>query len=494
MLITRAGACRFLLNIPLNSTRVEAAFRNILTKEVEMKYPPTFVKVLLVIIAIGMLPAFNRYTTKADDEGDQQIIAGRIVALGIPGVSAVAPVGVFLPGGPIHDNPNFAAFTQPGRVLDPARILVGSRSNFGAPLARPAQEEGTFLSIDPRNPQPLVIPPDFAAAGGQASALGGLVQVFTAQSPAFLNGNNNPSAVTAAFTGTSNPLGISIGNAFGRLWPANSPTGINGIGTSTVLDPTGIPLAGAPNPQAGGVFAGDLTPRLPAQVLPGALNTGAVGTAFLGRSPDGSRRSVFAVVLADGSIIQAHTAKAVDGLAPAGTISPLLARHFDEDGDRRHGSPRLGVILNYSPTRILYVSEPFQDSIVAIALIDDGVIFRVGSVRRFRSEALDRPVDLAPAENETTNTDWAGNTTLDAGADFYVANRGNNTIVRMRQDGTVVAVRKVRLEDGRPLGNARLNGIAISPDHSKIWVTVTGHIRGTGNLTGAVLELPAFGH
>src|SRR5262249_37061878 len=156
----------------------------------------------------------NRYAGKADDGDGRQFIAGRIVALGIPGASAIAAVGVFLPGGPIHDNPSFATFTQPGRILDPARILVGGTSNFGAPLANPNEDQGSFLSIDPRNPQPLVIPPDFAAAGTQASALGGLVQMFTAQSPGFLNGKNNPSAVTAAFTGASNPLGISINNAF----------------------------------------------------------------------------------------------------------------------------------------------------------------------------------------------------------------------------------------------------------------------------------------
>ncbi|HKF54242.1 MAG TPA: hypothetical protein VKJ45_02315 [Blastocatellia bacterium] len=462
-----------------------------------MRYTPIYARVLLVASLLAMITTVgSRHAAKADDRDDGQFIEGRIVALGIPGASAIAPVGAFLPGGPIHDNPKFAAFTQPGRVLDPTRILVASTSNFGAPSANPGQDEGSFLSIDPRDPQPLVIPPDFAAPDGQASALGGLIQMFSAQSRAFLNANNNPSAVTAAFTGVSNPLGISINNAFGRLWPANSPTGIDGIGTSTILDPTGIPLAGAPNTQAGGVFAGSLTPRLPAQILPGALNRGALGTAFLGHSPDGSGRAVFAVVLADGSIVQEHTAKAVDGLTPAGTISPLSSRRSteedDEDDDRNDVSPRLGIILNYSPTRILYVSEPFQDSIVAIDLVDDGVIFRVGSVRRLRSGALNQPVDLAPAENETLNPNWASNTTLDVGADFYVVNRGNNTIARMRQDGTVVAVRKVRLQDGRPLGSARLNGIAISSDHSKIWVTVTGRIRGAGDLTGTILELPAF--
>src|SRR5262245_54534307 len=223
--------------------------------------------ILLIIAFVVGVAAIGRLNA-GRAEGKKLDLIGRIVAIGIPGVSAISPVGVFLPGGPIHDNPKFAAFTQPGRVLDPARILVGSPSNFGAPLANPGQQEGSFLSIDPRNPRPLVIPPDFAASDGQASALGGLVQMFSAQSPAFLNGKNNPSAITAALTGVSNPLGISINNAFGRLWPANSPTGLNGIGTSTILDPSGIPLAGAPNPQAGGVFAGNLTPRLPAQVFP----------------------------------------------------------------------------------------------------------------------------------------------------------------------------------------------------------------------------------
>jgi hypothetical protein len=69
----------------------------------------------------------------------------------------------------------------------------------------------------------------------------------------------------------------------------------------------------------------------------------------------------------------------------------------------------------------------------------------------------------------------------------------------MRQDGTVVAVREVRMPDGHPLGGARLNGIATSASpleenatSSVIWVTVTGHLPGVPHSTGAVLELPAF--
>jgi hypothetical protein len=427
----------------------------------------------------------------ADENGHKRaILAGRIVAIGIPGASAISPVGTFLPGGPIHDNPAFAAYTEPGRILDPARILVGSTSNFGAPVADAAQREGSFLSIDPRGPDALVIPSDFASAGDQASTLNGAVQLYSAQSRGFLNLVNNPSAATAQFTAVSNPLGISINNAFGRLWPANAPYGLRGIGTSTIVDPSGLPLAGAPNIQAGGVFAGDLTPRLPEQLLAGALNRGAVGTAFLGRSPDGSRRAVFSVVLADGSIVQEHTAQGVDGLAAAGTVAPLLHSHCDDD--EHHTSPRLGVILNYTPTRILYVSEPTRNSIAVLELADDGQIFHIVSVRHIHSDFLSVPVDLAPANIETENPDWASNTTLEGGADFYVANRGNNTIVRMRQDGTVIAVRHIRLTDGRPLSSARLNGIGTSPDGTKIWVTVTGSLSGEEGTDGAVLEFPAF--
>jgi hypothetical protein len=54
-------------------------------------------------------------------------------------------VGTFLPGGPIPTK--FAAYTQPGQVLDPKRILVGSASNFGEALADANQLPGSFLSI-----------------------------------------------------------------------------------------------------------------------------------------------------------------------------------------------------------------------------------------------------------------------------------------------------------------------------------------------------------
>jgi DNA-binding beta-propeller fold protein YncE len=98
---------------------------------------------------------------------------------------------------------------------------------------------------------------------------------------------------------------------------------------------------------------------------------------------------------------------------------------------------------------------------------------------------------MAPVSIESTDPNWASNTTLDVLSDFYVANRGNNTIVRMQQDGTVVAIRRATLANGPSLGSARLNGIAGSPDGTKIWVTVSGRLPGQ-HRSGAVLELPAF--
>ena len=161
---------------------------------------------------------------------------------------------------------------MPGAVLDPIRLLAASTSNFGEALANTDQLSGSILSIDPTGKRPLIIPPEFAKAGGQPVAENGALQMYSAQSSAFLNSIHNPNVTTSRYTGVSNPLGLSINNAFGRVWPANAPYGLEGIGSSTIDDPTGEPLAGAPDPLLGGVYAGNLTPRLPTQLIPGALN------------------------------------------------------------------------------------------------------------------------------------------------------------------------------------------------------------------------------
>jgi len=98
--------------------------------------------------------------------------------------------------------------------------------------------------------------------------------------------------------------------------------------------------------------------------------------------------------------------------------------------------------------RQLFVSEPFCDT---IAVVDLGIVptatnpvaFGLRSVTRIGSSALHLPVDLTAVQRDAENPNWASNTTLDDGSDFYVANQGDNTIVRMTQGGTVVAIRRV---------------------------------------------------
>jgi hypothetical protein len=429
-------------------------------------------------------------------------LSARVVATGIPGASAIAQIGTFLndPMACAHPIPsNFPLYIQPGAVLDAKRILVGSSSNFGAPLAIGVGQEGAFLSIDPSSSHILRVPRKLANSGDQASTLGGLVQMFSANSPFWLNSAHNLHAVTGQYTGVSNPLGLSNNNAFGRIWPANAPFGETGIGSSSILDPTGQPLDGPPNPKIGGVYVGSLTDRdqvsVPPQIIEGALRTGAVGTALLGPSPDGTCKAVFCVVTADGAILQEHTLKGLDGLAPPATVRPLIGRWWDHP--HQHTEPRLGVIMNpytQAPVvRQLFVTEPFYNTIAVIDLVifgtapDQVFAHPHGHVKRISSLALNLPVDLAPVDIDTDNINWASNTALDEGSDFYVANRGDNTIVRMRQDGTVVAVRRVRMS-GDVLDDARLNGITSARDGSKIYLTFTG----PDEEQGGVLEVPAF--
>ena len=85
----------------------------------------------------------------------------------------------------------------------------------------------------------------------------------------------------------------------------------------------------------------------------------------------------------------------------------------------------------------------------------------------------------------------SSNTTMEVGSDFYVCNQGGGSIVRMRQSGSVAGVRHVRV-GGRGLGGARLNGIASSPDGTRIWVTYVGREPGGEDRHGGVIALPAF--
>jgi hypothetical protein len=118
-------------------------------------------------------------------------------------------------------------------------------------------------------------------------------------------------------------------------------------------------------------------------------------------------------------------------------------------------------------------------------------VFGLKTISRIGSPWLNMPVDLAPVQRDADDVNWASNTTLDQGSDFYVANRGNNTIVRMRQDGSVAAARRIRGSENWRLddNSASLNGIATSSDGATIYVTFTGS---RNQRMGGVLGVPAF--
>jgi di-heme oxidoreductase (putative peroxidase) len=414
-------------------------------------------------------------------QSDSEVLHARIIATGIPGAGALCQVGTYLTGGPFHDNPTFVAFTQPGRVLSHERILVASTSNFGAPLGTASLFAGSVLSIDPDG-DTVAVPPDFASAGGQVSALGGRVQVYSANNAAFLNSVFHPAVATAAQPGAALPTGISINSGNGRPWFANAPSGSGGEGTITVIDPGGMPLAGAPSPVAGGVFAGDETNRDAASTH--GLTSGALGTAILTRSPDLTGRAVFAAVEADGSVVQVHVQFGVDGLAPPGTVTPVagVSPAAAESTDPAV-TAREGIVFNWAPTQNLLIADPQANRIVVLDVADDGRLFTAGR-RELRAHQLDRPIDLAPTTREVASGNFASNTTLGAGSELYVLNRGDNSIVRMTLAGRVTARRVV----DAGITGARVNGIAVSEDGQTIYVSAT-----TPGSGGIVMAVPAFG-
>jgi hypothetical protein len=433
----------------------------------------------------ALLAAGFSHLARADeswDSGDGWSVAhARLIATGIPGAGAVAEVGDFLTGSPLHDKAAFTTFTQPGQVLDPKRVLVASTSNFGAALARSADPEGSILSIDPSGTT-VAVPAGFASAGGQASALGGAVQVYAAQNASFLNSITEPQALTAGLPSASLPRGISINNGNGRPWIANAPNGAVGDGTVTVLDPQGYPLAGAPDPVAGGVFAGNLTNRNSASTH--GLTSAVLGTAVITKSPDLSGRAVFAAVEADGSVVQVNVQKGVDGLAPPGTITPLSALNRDTaESARPRVIARAGLVLNWVPTLNLFIADPQANRLVVLDLTDNGTVF-TAATREIHAEALNEPIDIAPSTREVSSGSFASNTTLAGGSDLYVLNRGNNTVLRLRRDGTVKDGRRIDAD----VSGFRVNGLAVSSDGQTIYVTAT-----TPQGSGVLMSIPAFG-
>jgi hypothetical protein len=151
------------------------------------------------------------------------------------------------------------------------------------------------------------------------------------------------------------------------------------------------------------------------------------------------------------------------------------------------------VIFNWVPDRFLYVSDPGNDAILQLRLDDDFEVFNVVETRRLESPYFSAPIDLAPAVPEIANPAFSSNTTLAGGADLYVANRESGEIVRIRQDGQIVAVARIELPGVGIVGAGLVNGIAVSPDATRIWVSLSGLGAAHLELSGSVVEIPAFG-
>ena len=423
-------------------------------------------------------------------------LPARIVATGLNRAYGIRQVGRFHGGGPFAANPEFLLQTQSGRVLDPLRVLVAVGDNLGARSSNPAHAAGAVVSIDPRGAgeaSPLVVPADLAI---RQVAPGAAVQLYSAQSSRYLNRQHNAGAMTAAFAGASGPRYVSINNAFGRPWIANAPFGPSGPGSESVLDPDGAPLQNAPSDAAGGVFVGAQTGRTSTpravraggwaswlnrrpsgQLTPGSIERGAFGTALLGASPDGSGFAVFAVVTGTGAVVQAHVQDGIDGLAPAGTI------------DVGGGDPGvIGIAFKWTPERALFIADAKRNRIAVLRLADDTRHFTLAGTTGIESPWLRQPVDLAACIPEIANPRFASHTTLAGGSDLYVVNRGDGSLLRLRQDGTVLARAVVAWADGQPIGADRLRSIAVSADAQRLWIIAQ---RPDGS-DGALLELSGF--
>ncbi len=443
-------------------------------------------KMRAILIGLSICGIWLAHVDSGAAQEESPVLLARTIAIGIPGAGAVARVGEFLDG-PFKG----ALGTAPGRVLDPRRVLVASTSNFGAPVW--FLDPGTILSIDPHaSNEPLIIPERFAVGGGQVGTLNNAVLVYTSNHTQFVNSLQNPNAATQILAAASVPTGISINNAFGRLAISSSVGIRDGEGWEAILDVDGRPMKG-PSALAGGVFAGVRTNRPNSHAV--GLIGGSFGTTFLGTSIDGSGREVFAVVNGDGSVAQVHLEKGVDGLVFKGRIGAYSGsvRAQQSWGAGAVMNTRAGMLFQAEPERLLFVCDPSNDQILVYDVREFGLVFRAPTLPRriLQGATLSAPVDIAPATPATAGL--VSNTTLAPGSDLYVANRGNGMITRLRQDGEVVAARRIQVNGLGIIGPGWVNGIGLSNDGTSLYVTLTGRIDiGNDVRHGLLVSVPAF--
>ena len=189
------------------------------------------------------------------------------------------------------------------------------------------------------------------------------------------------------------------------------------------------------------------------------------------------------MVTADGAVAQIHVQDGTDGLAGAGTIHTGAG----------HGDPGvIGMAFKWNPDRVLYVADPGRDRLVVLHLEDDRRHFIVARKTAIAVPGLMEPVDVAAAVPEIANPSFASHTTLAGGSDLYVANRGDGSLLRVSQDGRVLARAQIEVPGLGVLSRGRVRAIAVSSDAQRIWLTLQGELPGFAGHDGALIEVDAF--
>ena len=157
----------------------------------------------------------------------------------------------------------------------------------------------------------------------------------------------------------------------------------------------------------------------------------------------------------------------VDGLAAPGTVGRL---YIDDDPGV------IGIAFKWNPQRVLYIAGSARDRLVLLHLEDDRRHFTVGRTSAIMSPALKQPVDVAAALPEIANPSFASHTTLAGGSDLYIANRGDGSLLRVSQDGHVLARARIEVPGLGALGRDRIRAIAVSADAQRVWLTLQGEL------------------
>lgn len=141
---------------------------------------------------------------------------------------------------------------------------------------------------------------------------------------------------------------------------------------------------------------------------------------------------------------------------------------------------------------MLYIANAARDQLVLLNLEDDRRHFTVARTSTIRSAALKQPVDVAAALPEIANPSFSSHTTLAGGSDLYVANRGDGSLLRVSQDGRVLARAQLEVPGLGLLGPHRIRALAVSADAQRLWLTLQGELPDFPGHDGALIEVSAF--